>query len=325
MPDNERRSILSPVSRLKREPRRKTPSGGGKSTRAIVRSRLAAQRNFLAEEFLELSRSVAERPIFSGHVALRVTMHDDSVAPSHTPGGIFRSVNGAELIAPCHSGCIVQMRADLLEALAERIKHTDLIKEMVDISRIQRVRFFETSDATGGRSAESLWNLAPQTETGRTFYAWLLRLPNDDAGEDLIQKVMHIRDNGYAFSPPSIFDTFIVEDNGNTSEEMRLGLIEAASRGDRISMALQEYRSSRRAFVEFAVPSRNDLERVLASGAIIRIDPGSRVVCSRQGFGKCEDMVHSQGASDRPASSSDGEAISRSRSAVSRRQTGRVA
>ena len=324
MPDNEPRPILSPVPRLIRGPRRKSPVAGVKSTGAVVRGRLAAQRNFLAEEFLELSRSVAEQPSFSGQVALRVTMHDDSIAPSYTPRDIFSSANGAELIAPYHAGCIVQVRADLLEAFAERVMRTVLTKEKADISRIRRVRFFEANDATGGRSAESIWDLARQAETGRTFYAWFLRLPNDDAAEDLIQKIAHIKDNGYALSPPSIFEKRIVEED-DASEEMRLGSIKSVSRIDHISMALQEYRRSRNAFVELAVPSRKDLERILASGAIIRIDPGSRVVCSRQGFGKCEDMVHSQGASDRPASSSDGEAISRSRSAVSRCQTGRVA
>ena len=324
MPNNEPRAIVSPVLRPIREPRCETRGGGRKSTGAIVGSRLASQRNLLAKEFLDLSRSVAEQPNFSGHVALRVTMHDDSIAPSYTPSDIFSSANGAELIAPYHAGCIVQVRADLLEALAERVMHTVLTKEKADISRIRRVRFFEANDATGGRSAESLWDLAPQAETGRTFYAWFLRLPNDDAAEDLIQKIAHIRDNGYALSPPSIFETRIVEED-DASEEMRLGSIESVSRIDHISMVLQEYRRRRNAFVELVVPSRKDLERILASGAIIRIDPGSRVVCSRQGFGKCEDMVHSQGASDRPASSSDGEAISRSRSAVSRRQTGRVA
>ena len=227
MSDNEPRPVLSLAPRLIREPRRETRGGGGKSTSAVVHSRLAVQRNFLAEEFLDLSRSVAEQPSFSGHVALRVTMHDDSIAPSYTPRSIFRSVNGAELMAPYHAGCIVQVRADLLETLVERVIHTDLTKEKADISRIRRVRFFGTSDATGGRSAESLWDLAPQTKAGRIFYAWFLCFPNDDAAEDLIQKVAHIRDSEYALSPPSIFGTLI--EDGNASEAIRLGPIESVS------------------------------------------------------------------------------------------------
>ena len=328
MSDNEPRAILSLAPRLIREPRRETRGGGRKSTGTVVHSRLAAQRNFLAEEFLELSRSVAEQPSFSGHVALRVTMHDDSTAPSYAPRNIFRSVNGAELMAPYHAGCIVQVRADLLETLAERVIHTDLTKEKADISRIRRVRFFGTSDATGGRSAESLWNQAPQTETGRIFYAWFLCFPNDDAAEDLIQKIIHVRDSGYALSPPSIFETPVVEED-NASEDMHLGSIESVSGIDQMPMALQEYRRRKDTCMELVVPSRNDLERILALGVIIRIDPGSRITCSRQSYGKCGSMVRSQGLSGHSASSSDSEAASRSRadgrSAVARRQAGRAA
>ena len=327
MTDNEPRPVLSLAPRLIREPRRETRGGGRKSTSAVVHSRLAAQRNFLAEEFLELSRSVAEQPRFSGHVALRVTMHDDSTAPSYTPRNIFRSVNGAELMVPYHAGCIVQVRADLLETLAERVIRTDLTKEKIDISRIRNVRFFETGDATGGRSAESLWNQAPQTETGRIFYAWFLCFPNDDAAEDLIQKVAHIRDGGYALSPPSIFGTLI--EDGNAAEEIRFGLTESVSGINQMPMALQEYRRRKDTCMELVVPSRNDLERILALGVIIRIDPGSRITCSWQSYGKCGDMERSQGVSDRPARSSGGEAASQSRaegrSAVARRQAGRAA
>lgn len=304
MPDNEPRPILSPAPRLIRKPRHKAPGDGGRSTGSIVRSRLAAQRSSLAEGFLELSRSVAKQPSFSGHAALRVTMHDDSMAPSCKPTGIFSSVNGAELIAPHHAGFIVQVRTDLLEVFADRVMHTDLTKEKVDISRIRRVRFFEASDATGGRSAESLWDIAPQTEAGRTFYVWFLRFPNDGAAEDLIREIMHIRDNGYALSPPSIFGAPIVEEN-NASNEMRLGQIESVSGTDQISMALQEYWRSRNAFVELVVPSRNDLERILASGVIGRIDPGGRIRSARQSDGNCENVARSQGVSGRSSIQSE--------------------
>lgn len=300
MPDNVPRPVLNPVLRLTREPRREVRSGRGKSAGAIVRGRLESQRSSLARALFELARSVAAQPNFSGHVALRVTMHDDSIAPSYTPRDIFSSVNGADLIAPYHAGYIVQARADSLAALAERIMHTDLIKEKVDISRIQSVRFFGASDATGGRSAESLWDQAPQTETGRIFYVWFLRFPNENAADELIDKVTQIRDNGYALSPPSIFEALIAEEDENTSDEMRRRLIEAASRGDQISMALQEYRRSKNAFAELVVPSTIGLKKVLASGVVFRVDPGSRIISSQQSRGQAADPTLPADISDCP-------------------------
>ena len=282
MPDNEPRPILNPVLRLTREPRREVPSGGGKSANAIVYGRLESQRSSLARELLELARSVAEQPNFSGQVALRVTMHDDSIAPSYTPNDVFRPVNGADLIAPYHAGYLVQARADSLESLAKLVIHTGLPKEMVDISRIRSVRFFEANDATGGMSAEDLWDSAPQTETGRIFYVWFLRFPDDNAADELIRKITQIRDNGHVLSPPSIFETLIAKEDESTSEEMRRRLIEAASRSDQISVAMQEYRRSKIAFAELVMPSGSDLERVLASGVIFRVDPGSRIISSQQ-------------------------------------------
>lgn len=125
-------------------------------------------------------------------------MFDDSLAPSYTPSDLFHPARNARLIVPYRSGYLVEMAADQLAAFAGLVQRTDLVKDQVDISRIEAIRYFESEDTAGTASLDEIWEAAPETEGGKAFTVWLMPLRGREASEELIQRLIRRRDDGAA-------------------------------------------------------------------------------------------------------------------------------
>jgi hypothetical protein len=213
-------------------------------------------------------------------------MFDDSFAPSYTPNDLFQATRSARLIAPYRSGYLVEIAADQLDGYANIVESSRLAKDQVDISRIEAVRFFESADAGGSASLDTIWEAAPQTDAGKAFVVWLMPLRGRDAAEELIERFAALRDGTIVPPPPLLAGV----DVGTVTEDvpvvMRRALRAAAASGDRINLAMRTYRQHHRARTTVLVPSRGALDHLIASGTVFRIEPVQPISSTSPGEGR---------------------------------------
>lgn len=299
MADNPRRPLLNPVLRFTKDPRPEGISGGGKTASGIKTDRLARQRNALAAQLRELSEHASETPRFNGHAIIYAAMFDDSLAPTWTPSDLFHRDRGARLVAPFRSGYLIEIEADRLASYARLVRQADAAKDQVDISRVESVRFFDDEDATGHRSLDEVWEMAPETEDGRAFVIWLMPLKDRNAAEHLLQAFSALRD-GVIEAPPPLLETMRDTLDASVPAVMRRSLRAAATAGDRLNLAMREYRQHRRSRTTVIVPSRRALGQLVASGSVLRIEPVQPITSTSPGEGREPDRPLPRDMSELP-------------------------
>lgn len=270
MADDPRHPLLKPVLRLTREPRPESVAGGGKGEPNIKEDRLEHQRQALAEQFRSLSARAAGQPSFDGRVVLYAIMFGDSLAPSYAPSDLFSTARGAWLIAPYRSGYLVEIKADRISEYDEFLQHTRRVRDRVDISRVELVRFFENGDACGTATPDEVWEAAPETGSSKAFVIWLMPLRDSEASEELIRKFAALR-GGVIAPPPSLLAEMDADAEAANATRQKLRAV--ATAGDRIDLAMREYRQRRRARATVLIPSRGALDQLIASGTVFRIEP----------------------------------------------------
>ena len=285
MADAPRRPLLNPVLSFTKDPKPEGVSGGGKSAAGIKRDRLAAQRRILAAQFGEMSEQAAETPRFHGHAIVYASMFDDSLAPSWTPSDLFQRDRGATLVAPFGAGYLVEVETDRLASYSRFVRQADTVKDKVDISRIESVRFFSDKDAVGHRSVDEIWDAAPEAEGGRVFLIWLMPLQDREAAEHLLRAFAALRD-GVIEAPPPLLEWMEDALDSSVPAAMRRSVRAAASAGDRLNLAMREYRRNHRSRTTVVVPSRRALGQLVASGSVFRIEPVQRISSTSPGDGR---------------------------------------
>ena len=173
---DDRRPLLNPVLRFTKEPRPESITGRGKSAAGIKIDRLPSQRAKLSGELLNMARHVSFQPRFNDRAVVYASMFDDSLAPTWTPGDLFQHAYGARLIAPYRHGYLVEMHMSSLERFAAFVRDFGTVRDQVDISRVETIRYFKPEDALGDRSMDELWEQAPERENGRAFFVSLMSL-----------------------------------------------------------------------------------------------------------------------------------------------------
>lgn len=285
MADNPRRPLLNPVLRFTKDPKPEGISGGGKTAKGIKIDRLPRQRRALARQFSGLSEQASETPRFNGHAIIYAAMFEDSLAPTWTPSDLFQRDRGARLVAPFRAGYLIEVEADRLASYARIVNQTDAAKDQVDISRVESIRFFDDGDAAGHRSLDEVWKAAPETEDGRAFVIWLMPLKDRDAAEHLLQAFAALRD-GVIEAPPPLLESMSATLNASVPAVMRRSLRAAAAAGDRLNLAMREYRQNRRSRTTVIVPSRRALGQLVASGSVLRIEPVQTITSTSPGEGR---------------------------------------
>ena len=282
MPSDPSRPLLNPVLKFTKAPRPKSVTGGGKNAKSISAYRLPKQRQRLNAEFRELAATAANRPQFNDRVIVYAAMFDDSLAASYTPRDFFEPERGARLVAPYRSGYLVEVQAKRLRTLAIAALEADRVADKVDISRIQSVRFFSDEDATGLRDLDETWRAAPKVDGGRAFLAWFMPFHDDDAGEELLDRLETLRDGVIAPAPPLLID---FDAATGTAPPSLLRSLRQIARQDRLHLALRSYRQDRRAVTTLVVPSRKALGQLVTSGTIFRLEPVGQIASTSPGEG----------------------------------------
>lgn len=285
MAETPRRPLLNPVLRFTKDPKPEGISGGGKSAGGIKMDRLPGQRRVLAEQFATLAAGAARQPRFDNRVIVYATMFEDSLAPTWTPSDLFQATRDARLVAPYRDGYLIEIRTSQLSSFTRLVQVTTHAKDQVDISRVESVRFFADTDAMGTSSLDTIWKTAPETRGGRAFVVWLMPLRDENAAEHLIQTFAALRD-GTITAPPPLLTGVTTELDANVPVAMRKSLRAAGSTGDRFNLAVREYRLHRRARTTVIVPTPAALQKLIASGAVFRIEPVQPISSTSPGEGR---------------------------------------
>ena len=277
------RPLLNPVLKFTKDPRPERVTGGGKSAEAIQAFRLAAQRGRLQAELRNLSAVAKDRPQFNGRVLLYAAMFEDSLATSYAPKDLFCDDRGARLLAPFRSGYLIEARSNDLKTLAAAAANAERVADKVDISRVKSVRFFEGDDATGLRDIDQIWAEAPKVVGGRAFLAWLMPLQDDEAGEELLDRLETLRDGVIAPAPPLLGD--MAQDSTTLPASLQRS-VRVTARQDRLNLALRTYRQTRRAVTTLIAPTKTALVQLIASGTVFRLEPVRPINSTSPGDGK---------------------------------------
>jgi hypothetical protein len=281
---DERRPLLNPVLRFTKDPRPESITGRGKSADGIRVNRLAEQRVRLSGELLAMARTASSQPRFNDRSMVYASMFEDSLAPTWTPGDLFQQAYGARLVAPYRQGYLVEIEAAALERFAALVQNFGNVRDQVDISRVETIRFFSREDALGAYSLEQLWELAPERDGGRAFFTWLMPLRDRNAVEHLLQVFAGLRD-GIIASPRQLA-LGLAEEADASGDAALARAVRAISSPDRIGRALRDYRLRRRARTSVIVPSQEALGQLLASGTVMRLDPVLPITSTDPGEGQ---------------------------------------
>jgi hypothetical protein len=283
MPTDSSRPILNPVLRFTKEPQPESVTSGGKNIKSIRTERLARQREHLAREFRALAAVAQDQPKFNGRAVIYAAMFDDSLAPSWTPKDLFDPDRGARLMAPFHSGYLVEIDAKRLVRMAQAVESADRVVDKVDISRVKSVRFFDEEDATGARDLDEAWATAPGLSGGRAFLVWFMPLRDDAAAEHLLQRIASLRDGVIASAPPLLagLDLDVTTAPPALRRSMRL-----LADVDRLNLAMRQYRQTHHVATTIVVRSRQALKQFLASGTVFRLEPVQSINSTAPGEGR---------------------------------------
>lgn len=282
MPSDESRPLLHPVLRFTKDPKPRSVTGRGKDANAIKAARLEKQREKLSAGFHELSSLSSDQPSFLGRSVVYASMFEDSLAPTYLPKDLFSWERGARIIAPYRSGYLIQIETSRLPELAHFVGAANAPPAMVDISRVEAVRFFDEEDATGIYSIEEAWSVAPPLEGGRAFIMWLMPLVDPEAAETLLSRVEDLRGRALLPVPPATQQLGIDLTSTPTGLTRALRATEAT---DRLSAALRSYRLTRRASTTVVVPTLHALSELVASGAVFRLEPVRPIETTSPGVG----------------------------------------
>ena len=268
-----------PLNTVLRFTKQATPSGitaGGKSRGSIRQDRLTDQQKRLASNLRALSRGQIGQVQFAGSVVAEVTMFEDSLAPSWTPSDLLNVGRGAQFVVPTRKGYLVELELARLEDCARAVERAATVLDQVDISRIEAIRPYQSGEALRGRTAEDIWRIAPERDGGRLFMVRLLPMRTDDAAEAMLARFLQLR--GEVFASPGRLVAPPAEEAENPSEQRALAQIYA--RGDRVSQTVRRYRATRRGAVTVVLKSVEDIQRLVASGSVFRLEPSKPMIGS---------------------------------------------
>lgn len=255
MPENV---AVNPILTFKRTPAPKGITGGGKNANGIKSSLLSQQRSYLSSKLKEISQSSISEVTFAGKTHLIAKMQDDSHSPSWTPNDLFCKEYNCEIISPAYEGFLIEASTDAIDKLAAWITVSQKTRELVDISRVKSVDLFGREETLRGRNASDLWG-DDDPNSHKVFNFWLKPFKHREAREAL----------------STTFKKKILETECRLGDpEFDTPSSQAASK-DGLEAVLDDYCQKGIASLSLEVANKEALERLLASGAIYRIEPST--------------------------------------------------
>lgn len=263
---SETRPVLNPILALKRDPRRAGVTGRSPTEANIRTERLGVQREILASQLDGIRQSATT--IHAGKLLITVRMFDDSLAPTHEPKAIFREGLNSELVAPVHNGYLAQVKAEVLDELAELIKSSNRVDVRVAVSRIEKISTLTATDILGSRESTLLWNAAIQSEHGRIFTVCLAPYFDIASRESVVISLLSMQTRGVISALNNLVS--ISREIGSDSDQLQL---QDSVSANSLAQAAREYRQNPFARLQITLRDHESLQVLIASGAVFRIDP----------------------------------------------------
>ncbi|MBZ9803364.1 S8 family peptidase [Mesorhizobium sp. ES1-6] len=283
--EQSRRPILNPVLRFTKDPRPEGITGRGKNRTGIRFERLDDQRSVLSDAFAGLNRRQEQLATAAGRTMIYASMFSDSRATTWTPTDIFNADRGASIVAPYRSGYLVEIETSRLGFYSSLMIAADVDRDMVDISRVEDVRAYDSNDVAHGIGIDRLWELAPEIGAGRAFTLWFMPYRDNASAEVVLQEIGRLRDEEVLGSLPTApllqLPALPVAPGEETGQRLRL----VSSLTDRISFALRDYRARHRAKTGVIIRDRERLASILGSAAVFRLDPMPVIASTSPGEG----------------------------------------
>lgn len=274
MAENSNSPLLNPVLELHRQPRPQKPTGGGKDSSKVNKTRLPKQKVRLAEECEQILSMREVIPTFAGKFHMIATMFKDSIAPTYEPRDLLSTSVGCRLVAPFTQGYLIEANIGRILPLIKTIRDPQNVATRVDISRLKNLTSFDQNALVRGSNLKNLWDVALELDDGKLFTVWLIPFYTPAARHELLDTLgRHVSEN------PSISDFPISQSSPTRIVDLRRDEPFPFSSSGRSSIA-RAFRSYRNTGVARATILFHDfkaLEELASAGIFYRIDPVTRL------------------------------------------------
>ena len=270
MPVTPETPLLNPVLTLQIDPRPEPRPGRGKDASKIVDSRLRQQQEVLAGACQHIFHERAHYPTYAGKIHLIASMFEDSLTPGHTPKDLFSEDVGCRFVAPFTRGYLIEATTDRLPLLVGKIGEPNDTSSRVDISRVEKLGAFDQNTVLRGRTAEQLWDKAPELDEGRLFSVWFTPFRDGEARRALLETIDRLSSEELFLPAYPVLRLSRAQDIDTPSGQLEP--VQTASQTS-IARALRTYRNTGFARATVIFQRQDALAQFVASGASYRIDP----------------------------------------------------
>lgn len=250
MAEGNNQGVVNPVLNFLRTPAPAGITGRGKSN--IKQDRLSFQREKLSSSIENLEK--AKIKTYAGKSHFVVKMFKDSNAPTYTPTDLFNERVGCKIISPSYSGYLVEFDEDSLSSISETIKTSTKSEAKVDISRVDEIALFDSSEVLRGRDVSTFWD---DKDTDSTFFnIWLTPFNDVDARTVVSEELKNLYKKGLVLFGDSKFD------------------IEGSERSgpNELHKVISRYIESGKESLSVIIRNKDDFSRIITSGAVYRIE-----------------------------------------------------
>ena len=256
--------IINPILTLLKQPIPQGVTGRGKDIKGVKQATLQSKRMSLSTHLKEIDSRNLEDITFSGYTHLIAKMDDDALSPTWTPTDLFDSQTGCRLVSPAYEGFIIEVARSKVPDLIKRIESSSNIKDQVDISRISEIEVFDTPETLRGVDFERTWSAVNAAGSANV---WLKPFKNVNARKALAVKLKRLLlDDSYELGHPQY-------DSPPADKIMTY---------DPIEELMENYTAEGCAAFSLQLPTKRSLDRLIASGAVYRIEPAPKVSVSHQ-------------------------------------------
>ncbi|MFA5040448.1 MAG: S8 family serine peptidase [Bdellovibrionales bacterium] len=281
--ENRRDSpLINPILSFLKEAVPESVPGGGKNAKSIVSHRLDSQRKKLSSDCLKIFDKINHGySTQAGLLLVVVEMFEDSTAQSWSPRGLLNEPRyGCRLVAPAKDGYLVEVVANKLSDLANYIRTADSIEPRVDISRIKAIKLFDQQALFSKKDSDTVWQTAEKFEGGRGFIFWLAPFHDGAARRAVMDSLKKLEGNKHLLPT---YPHVVLPVPGAAESKIAEPVI--SPNQSALAHALRHYQNKGTTQAFAIIPTKAAWEKVVASGAFVRIDPVHRIEVTSPGEG----------------------------------------
>ena len=194
--NNSQRPVLNPLLSLVTDPRPKSGKGRSKARSNIKNDRLSTQSSHLRNNLIFIEEDFFPRASHNGRVLIYAEMFEDSLSPTFTPDDLFEHRNESEIITSLKSGYLVEIKKSSIKKLSNTINVPKNVGQEVDISRINDIKPYSTSDIYTSEEVSEIWRKATSISGKlRKLEFWLLPFKSEESRQHIASHVLNIIEN----------------------------------------------------------------------------------------------------------------------------------